>query len=457
MNPTRRFFRKYICSTAGILLLFFAVNLLLVLGLFFVSNYGSTQKRQFQISLLSEHIKEQNGEIRADGEALLMLKDQKAWAMLLDEGGGVIWEEGLPKELPRSYSVSEVAAFSRWYLRDYPVTVWTRSDGLLVVGFPKDSVFKYNISNDMKDVYAMLKGAAVVFLMNLFLLAYVFLRNTYRVERAVKPILNGIQQLSGGGEVHLQESGELAEINADLNNAAASLQKKDHARTEWIRGISHDIRTPLSMILGYASEMEEDAAGGEIVRRQAAIIRRQAERIRQLVDDLNLTAKLKYSAQPLRKQRLQAAELARKAVSEVLNEGLSDLYELEFLEHLQGEGVYIEGDPVLFERMFCNLIRNSVVHNPQGCRITVSVAAGDAECCYTVADHGMGLPDEVLDALRRRERGFCTEPEGAEHGLGLKIVCQIVEAYHGRIVFEQTKPHGLTVFLFFRRQPFRID
>ena len=167
--------------------------------------------------------------------------------------------------------MSEVAAFSRWYLRDYPVTVWTRSDGLLVVGFPKDSVFKYNISNDMKDVYAMLKGAAVVFLMNLFLLAYVFLRNTYRVERAVKPILNGIQQLSGGGEVHLQESGELAEINADLNNAAASLQKKDHARTEWIRGLSHDIRTPLSMILGYASEMEEDAAGGEIVRRQAAI------------------------------------------------------------------------------------------------------------------------------------------------------------------------------------------
>ena len=102
------------------------------------------------------------------------------------------------------------------------------------------------------------------------------------------------------------------------------------------------------------------------MRRQAAIIRRQAETIRQLVDDLNLTAKLKYSAQPLRKQRLQAAELARKAVSEVLNEGVSDLYELEFLEHSQGEGVYIEGDTVLFERMFCNLIRNSVVHNPQG-------------------------------------------------------------------------------------------
>ena len=457
MNPTRRFFRKYICSTVGILLLFLVVNLLLVLGLFLVSNSGGTQKQQFQISALSEHIKEQNGKIIADGEALSMLKDRMAWAMLLDEGGGVIWEEGMPAELPRSYSVSEVAAFSRWYLRDYPVTVWTRSDGLLVVGFPKGSVFKYNLSNDMKDVYVMLKGAAVVFLMNLFLLAYVFLRNTYRVERAVKPILNGIHRLSGGGEVHLQESGELAEINADLNSAAAYLQKKDLARTEWIRGISHDIRTPLSMILGYASEMEEDAAGGETVRRQAAIIRRQAERIRQLVDDLNLTAKLKYSAQPLRKQRLQAAELARKAVSEVLNEGLSALYELEFLEHSQGEGVYIEGDPVLFERMFCNLIRNSVVHNPQGCRITVSMDADDAECRYTVADHGIGLRDEVLETLRRRERGFCTETEGAEHGLGLKIVCQIVEAYHGRIVFEQTRPHGLTVFLFFRRQPFRID
>ena len=70
-------------------------------------------------------------------------------------------------ELPRSYSVSEVAAFSRWYLKRLSGYGWMRSDGLLVVGFPKGSVFKYNLSNDMKDVYVMLKGAAAVFLMNL--------------------------------------------------------------------------------------------------------------------------------------------------------------------------------------------------------------------------------------------------------------------------------------------------
>ncbi len=123
----------------GILLLFLVVNLLLVLGLFLVSNSGGTQKQQFQISALSEHIKEQNGKIIADGEALSMLKERMAWAMLLDEGGCVIWEEGMPAELPRSYSVSEVAAFSRWYLRDY------FAEGAFVSG---SGAFKAGVSAD---------------------------------------------------------------------------------------------------------------------------------------------------------------------------------------------------------------------------------------------------------------------------------------------------------------------
>ena len=63
--------------------------------------------------------------------------------------------------------------------------------------------------------------------------------------------------MAGGKPCHLEEKGELAEINASLNQASAFLQKKDGTRAQWIRGVSHDIRTPLSMILGYASELEE--------------------------------------------------------------------------------------------------------------------------------------------------------------------------------------------------------
>lgn len=453
MNPAKKFFRKYICSAIGILLLFFAVNLLLVIGFLIASNSGGRPGERFQISRFSGHITSQNGAVRADEEALSMLRSESAWAMLLNEEGDVIWEEGLPEELPRSYLASDIASFSKWYLEDYPVTVWTREDGLLVVGFPKGSVYKYNLSNKIEDFYAMVMGAAAIFAMNLVLLLYLFLRNTRRIERAMEPILSGIQRLSQGKEVRLKETGELAQINADLNQAAEYLMKKEDARAEWIRGISHDIRTPLSVIMGYAGGLEEDARVSEEVRGQAAIICRQSERIKSLVDDLNLTAKLEYSCQPLRRHLVRAAEVARKAVSEVLNAGLGGRYELEFQQIWQGESLWIEGDEALFARMLCNLIRNSVVHNPGGCRIMVTVDADDAECCFRVTDDGLGMSGDLLEALHRKEAGWSTQEDGMEHGLGLKIVCRIVEAYGGRILFENTAPHGLDVSIFFERRP----
>ena len=101
----------------------------------------------------------------------------------------------------------------------------------------------------------------------------------------MSPILQGIQALSRGSYRSLDEYGELAEINAGLNQAGAYLMQKDNARAEWIRGVSHDIRTPLSMVLGYASELEDDDALPTEARRQAGMIRRQGERLKSLVEE----------------------------------------------------------------------------------------------------------------------------------------------------------------------------
>ena len=94
MNPAKKFFRKYICSAIGILLLFFAVNLLLVIGFLIASNSGGRPGERFQISRFSGHVTSQNGAVRADEEALSMLRRESAWAMLLNEEGDVIWEDG---------------------------------------------------------------------------------------------------------------------------------------------------------------------------------------------------------------------------------------------------------------------------------------------------------------------------------------------------------------------------
>ena len=120
------------------------------------------------------------------------------------------------------------------------------------------------------------------------------------------------------------------------------------------------------MVLGYASELEDDDALTTEARRQAGMIRRQGERLKSLVEDLNLTTKLEYALQPICRETVDLVETGRQAVSEVLNSGLPEQYEIEFSEEHPGRAARTEGDAALLRRMLDNLIRNSIVHNPQG-------------------------------------------------------------------------------------------
>ncbi len=226
MNAVERFFRRYILSTVGILVLFFTVNLLL-LGTFALILYlNGAADSSFPTEEFSGHIVLQNGELTADASAQELLQHAKAWAMILRDDGKVIWEEGLPEELPRQYSVTDVALFSRWYLNDYPIHIWKRTDGLLVIGFPPGSVIQFYSSTQSRYALPSLTGIAVIFVINILLMIYLFLRNVRRIERSIEPILEGIHSLSLGKAFRLEEKGDLAEINASLNRTGEYLIKK---------------------------------------------------------------------------------------------------------------------------------------------------------------------------------------------------------------------------------------
>ena len=449
MNTVQRFFRRYIFSMVGIMVLFFAVNVAL-LSAIMIAGSMSGSDTSFSIGDFSEQVVLQDGNWVADDAAISMLREESAWAMLLNEDGDVVWQQDLPENLPRSYTSAEVASFSRWYLEDYPVKIWTRADGcLMVVGFQPRTLVKYYFSLEWPYMGVMFAGIGAVFIGNLVFIVFLVLRNTRRVERAMTPILEGIQNLSHGRAQYLKEQGELAEINAGLNRAADYMRKKDNTRAEWIRGVSHDIRTPLSMVLGYASELENDRALPQEARKQAGIIRREGEKMRRLIDELNLTTKLEYALQPVHFKDVDWVETNRQAVSEVLNSGLPDRYVLEFAETDPDCRMTVAGDGALLERMLFNLVRNCIDHNPEGCRIAVSVTpdAGGG-CCFTVTDDGVGVSPQRLASLNRGAPVASTQaavPGGAEHGLGLRIVRQIVQAHRARLHFAQTQPHGLTV------------
>lgn len=448
MNTVQRFFRKYFLSTVGILLLFLLVNVVLVCVILVAASNDSADSR-IPVGRLADMVISADGNITATQELNDILVKYNAWAMLLNDSGKVIWEESMPDDLPRSYTATQIAKFSRWYLQDYPVYVWEHSAGLFVIGYPKDSIVKYARSTSVEAVVAEIVGPAILFAANILLMLILFWRNTHRVEKAVKPILSGINTMAEGKPVALSEHGELADINTELNRAGEQLQKKDLARSEWISGVSHDIRTPLSIILGYASEIEDDDTLPSETQAQAGIIRKQGEKLRRLVADLNLVSKLEYSMQPATKTLISPVELARQVMSDFINNGLEERFELDLHADAGVEKIIIEGDNALLVRMLENLIQNSISHNPDGCNILITVGADKNICTIKVEDTGSGISKPLLARLNTAETLPSTQNEESEeaHGMGLKLVKQIVKVHRGKIDFSNTEPHGLAVLI----------
>lgn len=136
MNSVKHFFRRYIFSTVGIIALFFMINILLLGMLNFILYLDGATDASPVIEELSNHITLEDGIINADKDAQKILQREDAWAMLLNDTGDVIWEYDLPSGFSRKYTSADIALFSRWYLKDYPVNVWKHPEGLLVIGFP---------------------------------------------------------------------------------------------------------------------------------------------------------------------------------------------------------------------------------------------------------------------------------------------------------------------------------
>ncbi|AZK47305.1 sensor histidine kinase [Paenibacillus lentus] len=385
------------------------------------------------------------------------LRQNQAWAMLLNKEGDVDWEYLLPAEIPRTFSVIDVAKFSRSYLMGYPVFVWEHSDSLVVVGFPKQSYAKYHsyflvqwVSSLPLRIVLMIVGNIAIVLLLSIIIGTSFVKS-------VKPLIEGVHALSKENPIHVEAKGIFSDLAYSINYTSDMLQEKneslkmrDEARSNWITGISHDIRTPLSMILGYASELEESSDVSDEQRRQAGIIRQQGEKLRSLIADLNLVSKLEYEMQPLNLEVTRLSAIARQVTTDFLNNGLDDRYQINL--NVTGDHAKILADRKLLMRAVTNLVQNSINHNPQGCTIELAIhyGSGHLPCQFIVCDNGVGISNlDLKDLLELPYSSQRKTPVRAGHGLGLPMVARIVSAHQGELSLRSGYGQGLVVTMFF--------
>ena len=223
-----------------------------------------------------------------------------------------------------------------------------------------------------------------------------------KIVKETAPLVSSIKALADGKSTSLSVTGELSEVAESVNRASQILSRQNEARANWISGVSHDIRTPLSMIMGYAERITTDRDTSSAIKDQAQIIQRQSKKIRTLVEDLNLVSKLEYEMQPLNKKATKLSKLLRSYMAELLNGGLPENFTVDFEIAPNAENVILNCDAGLLSRAINNLVQNSINHNPQGCHIMLTLECDVKTAILTVSDNGIGLPSEKLKDLNEK-------------------------------------------------------
>ena len=455
----RRFVKILLFSFIGL----FILNILLLILVFFQSesNAGGWEAAE---QLGSELLETESGKYTLSEKGREILQQRNAWAILVENGtGGVIWQnENLPEGVPLHYTAADLSYYTRGYIEDYPTTTAAFGDDLIFMGHPKYVYWKHMWPAFDYQLIADAPKIVLLFLaVNFLAILLIYFVSTSGVLKSVRPIVAGIEDLPEGKEVYIKEKGLLSELAAAINRGSeklmrqdCELRKKEAARANWISGVSHDIRTPLSMVLGYAGQLEENSTLSEEDRKKASIIQKQGLKIKNLINDLNLSSKLEYNMQPLQPVPVNLVAVARKCAVDFINADLNGKYPLEWRTSDNLPPCIIQGDKNLLHRAVNNLLHNAQTHNPNGCHITLEVRNEEAQRCIIVSDDGVGITDEQLEKLRSTPHYMMSDHGTTEprHGLGLLIVQQIMHTHGGTVLFDHGINRGFAVTMLFPKK-----
>ncbi|GKV55254.1 two-component sensor histidine kinase [Sporosarcina sp. NCCP-2222] len=234
----------------------------------------------------------------------------------------------------------------------------------------------------------------------------------------------------------------LTRLAANLQENERTINRTEKLREDWITGLSHDLKTPLSSIYGYAVMLESNHQwSSEEVRGFAKTMMEKAGYMDALINDLTYTYQLKNDGVQLEMKNMELHE-----------------YISQYVERRDWQNpIVIEGekkghvliDPSRFERVLDNLIGNASKHNPPETAIHLHLTSQEEWMELVIQDEGAGIPPEVIDHLfNRYYRGTNTTTDESGTGLGLTIAKQLIEAHGGEVqVFSSSEGTEIVIRL----------
>ena len=235
-------------------------------------------------------------------------------------------------------------------------------------------------------------------------------------------------------------------MSEKLAKAEKDRRQLEKTREEWMAGISHDLRTPLSSMQGYGHLLESGQYDytTEELQTIGKVIREKSDYMVDLVNDFSLIFQLKNNVITIQKERVEMNEFIRSTLA---------TYERDFT---LSSNIFsfdpspttceAEIDPKWFQRVLDNLLSNAIKHNPPHTKVHVSVRCEPSQTKIVIADNGIGMDESLVDHLfHRYYRGTNTNERSEGEGLGMGIAYGIVELHGGQIEIQSEVNKGTTI------------
>ncbi len=320
---------------------------------------------------------------------------------------------------------------------------------VLVVPKMQDKLIEINI-RDKEQIDSLIYVTRKICgfaILNIVIISAVLVRiNLKNIFRPIEQINEATKKVALGEydiELESKREDEIGELTNNFNKMTHGLKSTENLQKEFINNVSHEIKTPVSSIEGFAKFLKDKNLTQEEREEYANIIIEEAKRLENLTGKILKLSKLNNQEIITNKQEIEVAEQIRKAIS--LLEPKWSKKDIKINVSLE-EKIFL-GDEDLIFQMWVNIIDNAIKFSNEGGSIDIKVYEKDGNINVEIKDRGIGMKEEELEKVYDRFYQIDRSHSKEGSGLGLAIVKRIVELSEGKIEIKSKENKGTTVIV----------
>lgn len=320
----------------------------------------------------------------------------------------------------------------------------------LITNLTAITSFLYQTGNDSQALQRFALGSTIsvllFVLLGILIFSLIFLLLQRKMARDIETIAHAVKQISEGDlstRLELEGEGELTDIAENLNRMEEDIQElidkertSEQSKTDLITNVAHDLRTPLTSILGYLELLRKNQKLSlEMQQKYLDIAYNKSVRLQKLIEELFGFTKLSYGKINMNVTKVDIVELLAQLLEESYPNFQKNGLSYDFVSNRKSQIIEADGD--LLARLFDNLIGNAIKYGKEGKRVRVSLRADREIVTIKIVNYGYVIPENelplIFDRFYRTDHSRTNASGPGGTGLGLAIVKNITDMHHGTV------------------------